>query len=201
MSNEAPKTNRDRTAATRAALIEAARRLFVEHGFGETSTPEVVKEAGVTRGALYHHFADKRELFRAVVEEESRKVGEAIAAASPSTEDPRADLIAGCSAYLDAMEVPGRTRLLLIEGPAALGASQVRDLDEAHAAKELREGLEAAIPPDRQGRFKMAALGDLLSAAFDRAAIAIEGGADRGEYEATIVELIDRAIGDANGPG
>jgi len=200
MSNEPPKTNRDRTAATRAALIEAARRLFVEHGFAETSTPVVVKAAGVTRGALYHHFADKRELFLAVVEEESRKVGEAIAAASPPTAGPRADLIAGCGAYLNAMAVPGRTRLLLIEGPAVLGASQVRDLDEAHAARELREGIEAAIPPEKRGRFEMAALGDLLSAVFDRAAIAIDGGADRDGYEATIVELIDRAVGDANRP-
>ncbi|HTU14954.1 MAG TPA: helix-turn-helix domain-containing protein [Solirubrobacterales bacterium] len=200
MSREAPKTNRDRTAATRAALIDAGRRLFVEHGYAETSTPEVVRTAGVTRGALYHHFADKRELFLAVVEDEAKKVGEAIADSSPPSGDPRADLIAGCGAYLDAMAVPGRTRLMLIEGPSVLGAGRVREMDEAHAAGELRQGLAAAVPADSRGRFEMDALGDLLSAVFDRAAIAIDGGAGRTGYEATIIELIDRVIDRAHRP-
>ena len=72
------RSNRERTEATKRALIDAARVLFVERGYAETATPDIVQMAGVTRGALYHHFEDKRALFRAVVEQEAGAVAAAI---------------------------------------------------------------------------------------------------------------------------
>lgn len=185
-----PRTNQDRTEKTRAGLIAAARALFVDKGYAETATPEIVAAAGITRGALYHHFRDKRDLFRAVAEAEARQVAAGIEqAASPAT-GPLDALLAGSRAYLGAMAVPGRTRLLLIEAPAVLGLAETRALDEAHAARTLREGLaEAGV-----AGIGTEALGDLLSAAFDRAALAIDAGGDRAVYEAALSLLIRRVV-------
>ena len=185
-----PRTNRDRTDATRAALMEAGRALFVDKGYGETSTPEIVAAAGVTRGALYHHFEDKRALFRAVVAGEAAAVAADVERSAPKGLAAIEALLAGADAYLAAMREPGRTRLLLIEGPAVLGAQAMRDLDEETAARTLREGLEAA---STLGNRPQAALGDLLSAAFDRAVLAIESGADARPYRNAIEILVRSA--------
>src|SRR5690606_256195 len=126
------RSNDERTQATRAALLAAARDCFVRDGYAGTSTPAIVAAAGITRGALYHHFADKKDLFRHVVEQEARAVADAIEAALPVAGIPAAGvpaddvrareaLMVGSIAYFDAMAVSGRTRLLLREGPAVLG--------------------------------------------------------------------------------
>ncbi len=117
LPQDLPRSNRDRTVKTRFALMQAARRLFIEKGYAETSTPEIVAAAGITRGALYHHFEDKRALFRAIVTGEALAVARAIERNAPADLRPIDALLAGSSAYLEAMRVPGRTRLLLIEGP------------------------------------------------------------------------------------
>jgi len=192
-----PRSNRERTEATRHALIDAARRLFVEKGYAQTSTPEIVAAAGITRGALYHHFADKRDLLRSVLEQEAQAVAAEIEAAAPKALPPRQALLAGSVAYLDAMTVPGRTRLLLIEGPAALGVAQLRTLDEANAERTLQAGLEAAMAQAGSEALPLAALASLLSAAFDRAALAIDAGADPAAFKAAMAGLIERTIGPA----
>lgn len=186
-----PRSNRDRTEKTRAALIQAARALFIGKGYAETSTPEIVAAAGITRGALYHHFEDKRALFRAIVTDEALAVAETIERETPDGLQPLDALLKGSAAYLDAMRVPGRTRLLLIEGPSVLGLAEMKKLDDENAARTLREGLEAAI--DARG-LPLAALADLLSAAFDRAALAIDAGEDAQTYRAAIVALIQRVV-------
>ncbi len=186
-----PRSNRDRTEKTRAALMQAARVLFVEKGYADTSTPEIVAAAGITRGALYHHFEDKRALFRAIVTDEALAVARAIELETPDGLQPVDALLKGSVAYLDAMRAPGRTRLLLIEGPSVLGLAQMKKLDDENAARTLRDGLEAAI--DARG-LPLAALADLLSAAFDRAALAIDAGEDAQAYRAAIVALIRRVV-------
>lgn len=182
------RSNRERTEQTRQALIDAGRRLFVEKGYAETATPEIVAAAGVTRGALYHHFEDKKALFRAVIECEARAVAGTIEAHSASHDAPRAALIAGASAYFDAMMAEGRTRLLLIEAPAVLGLPATATIDAENAEATLRAGLAAMLP---QAGATLAPLTLLLSAAFDRAAIAIEAGGERREYEQAIAVLLD----------
>lgn len=185
------RSNQDRTQATRAALLAAGRRLFIAKGFADTSTPEIVQAAAVTRGALYHHFKEKRDLFRAVVEAEAQAVAAAIEAAATAGLAPRTALMAGSAAYLDAMAEPGRARLLLIEGPAVLGAETMRALDDANAARTLREGLDAiAVAPGDRLSSQIAA--DLLSAAFDRAALLIEAGAAAAPVKATLLALLTR---------
>lgn len=191
---QAPRrTNRDRREKTRAALIDAARSLFIEKGYSDTSTPEIVAAAGITRGALYHHFEDKRALFRAVVTDEAQAVMNDIERMAPANLLPIDALLAGTAAYLDAMRVPGRTRLLLIEGPSVLGRLEMKRLDEETAARTLRAGLEAATPALSSSPASLEALTDLLSAAFDRAALAIEAGQDAEAYKAAIAMLVRSA--------
>ncbi|MFC1459069.1 TetR/AcrR family transcriptional regulator [Microvirga arabica] len=185
------RSNSERADTTRKALVQAGRSLFVQKGYAETSTPEIVEAAHVTRGALYHHFADKRDLFRAVLEREAQAVAEEIEASASPDLSPQDALVEGSMAYLEAMTVPGRTRLLLVDGPAVLGSADMAAIDEAHAARTLREGLEA-IAGSLQRRFPIPAMTALLSAAFDRAALAIESGADPAEFKSAMISLVER---------
>lgn len=191
LPKDLPRSNRDRTEKTRSALMRAARRLFIEKGYAQTSTPEIVAAAGITRGALYHHFEDKRALFRAIVTDEALAVADAIERNAPAELQPVDALLAGSSAYLDAMRVSGRTRLLLLEGPSVLGPADMKKLDEENAARTLRDGLEAAMNKrSALSSASLAALADLLSAVFDRAALAIDAGEDAEHYRTAIATLI-----------
>lgn len=189
LSARSARSNRDRSESTRRALLEAARGLFVQRGYGDTSTPDVVAAAGLTRGALYHHFSDKRDLFRQVLEGEAEAVREDILAAANPDLSPHAALLRGAEAYLDTMTLPGRTRLLLIEGPAVLGPEQALAIDEANAGSTLREGLEHALGKEN---VDFDALARLLSAAFDRAALEIDAGEDRETMRRTMLWLVRR---------
>ncbi|AVQ80937.1 MULTISPECIES: TetR/AcrR family transcriptional regulator [unclassified Variovorax] len=186
-------TNRERTESTQLALLEAARALFVSKGYGDTSTPEIALAAGITRGALYHHFADKRDLFRQVLAREAMAVAADIEAATPERLSPREALRQGSEAYLDAMTVPGRTRLLLVDGPAVLGMAEIMAIDDANAAHSLRQGLTRAGMG--RGEVSVDALSQLLSAAFDRAALEIDAGADAKEVRAAMRWLVEQALG------
>jgi len=185
------RSNRDRTDATRRELVAAARKLFTEKSYAETSTPEIVASAGVTRGALYHHFADKQALFRAVVEQEAAEVASEIESAAPASLGARDALVAGSDAYLAAMRAPGRTRLLLLDGPAVLGRAGMDEIDARHGNRTLREGLAAAMRAGAIAALPLDALTALLAAAFDRAALAIEAGADAEDYRAVLAALLD----------
>ncbi|RUU02925.1 TetR/AcrR family transcriptional regulator [Mesorhizobium sp. USDA-HM6] len=185
------RSNRDRTEATRADLIRAARRLFTDKSYAETGTPEIVVAAGVTRGALYHHFTDKQALFAAVVEQEAAAVAAEIERASPPSLSARDALIAGSGAYLEAMRAPGRARLLLLDGPAVLGRAAMDDIDNRHGNRSLREGLVAAMRARSMTKLPVEALTALLAAAFDRAALAIEAGASAADYRAVLIALMD----------
>lgn len=175
----------------RAALIAAARDLFIEKGYAETTTPDIVEAAGVTRGALYHHFEDKKALFAAVIADEARKVSEEIETASAASAAARDALLVGARAYFDAMAVPGRTRLLLLDGPAVLGSTAMRQVDEDYSEASLKAGLKELFAASGKGPDLLDAFTGLLAAAFDRAALAIETGGNRGDYEKAIAALID----------
>ncbi len=182
----ARRSNADRRRETRAALLSAARECFVSKGFAGTGTPELVSAAGMTRGALYHHFADKTDLFRAVIRAEAEAVAAAIRASTPPGGTVVEALLSGADAYFSAMETPGRARLLLVEGPAVLGPSEIAALDEETGGATLREALAAlhiTAPIPETAR--------LLSAMFDRAALAIAEGADPAPYRAALRYLLE----------
>ena len=183
------RTNAQRRDETRAALIAAARDLFLEQGYAATGTPDVVARAGVTRGALYHHFADKQALFHAVVADEAAQIAAAIRAGSPGGSDAVTALLDGASAYFAAMRIPGRTRLMLLEGPAVLGPQAMRGIDAETGGGTLREGIGDALGLAVSTE-AVAAIADLVSAMFDRAVLAVSNGADERIYQDAIARLL-----------
>jgi AcrR family transcriptional regulator len=191
MNIKSKMTNEDRSSLTRRALISAARELFLEKGYAEASTPELVKAAGVTRGALYHHFEDKKAVFRAVIETELAEVAAAIRKSSNTPATAMAALKSGTRSYLEAMQIPGRAHLLLIEGPAALGVQAMRQINGNSAGLTLQEGLEAAMAASEIRPLPVFALTALLDAAFDRAALEIAAGASFDDMETVLTALLD----------
>ncbi|ABG33597.1 TetR/AcrR family transcriptional regulator [Roseobacter denitrificans] len=186
------RSQADRRAETRAKLVAAARDLFTEVGFAETPTPEIVRRAGVTRGALYHHFADKSDLFRALVKEEAQAISVHIDRETRDVADPEQAMLIGSNAFFEAMLVPGRVRLLLEEAPAVLGHSDAVALTRANGSEELHDGLTRALPEHSTAHID--ALTNLLSAAFDRAALEIAYGADRVIYTEAMLHLVGEVL-------
>lgn len=135
----------ERAQATRAALLAAARDLFAADGFAATSTEAILAAAGVTRGALYHHFADKQALFAAVCEDlhaRAEQVIETDADAAPNAFD---GLVAGCLSFLDFMFSPQVRRILILDAPSVLGWEAWNEMDRRHGFGLLIEGVQAAV--------------------------------------------------------
>lgn len=186
------RSNQTRSRETQTALLDAARALFVELGYAESSTPMIVQRAGTTRGALYHHYPDKKAIFRAVLEREAERAAEAIAAseADPEGLSPLDRLLRGADAYLEAMKHEGRTRLLLVDGPAILGASEMAEIDGRHARRSLELGLREFIGHNEIESAALKALTDVLSAVFDRAALATAESASADPYRDAIRRVL-----------
>ena len=127
--------------ATRQALVEKASALFADRGYEAVALSEVVHAAGVTKGALYHHFTGKRELFIAVLADTQLRVGAAVQDAAQRHEDAWTGLVAGCHAFLDACTASDVRQVLLVDGPAVVDWDTWRALDEQGAAHQLREAL------------------------------------------------------------
>lgn len=187
---ELRRTQAERREQTQRHLIAAARKLFAEKGFAATSTPDIVAAAGVTRGALYHHFADKTALFATVLEEEHLLVAMAINAGAGHDEEtgPIKALLAGCDAFLDAMQDPGRRRIMLVDAPAVLGRAAVDEIDARHGKDTLICGLRDAMDAGALRKLPVETLANLFGALFDRAALAAPD--ELADYRKSIKALI-----------
>lgn len=185
-------SNQDRTEATRSVLIAAARQLFVDKGYAETGTPEIVAAANVTRGALYHHFKDKADLFMAVAREAAEEVSQEIALRSRRQKSALNSLIRGGEAYFAAMSEHGRSRLLLLDAPSVLSPAQMLELSDLAGARELRLGLASVLPTTGGRKIPLDELTAIVSSAFDRAALAIANGESERRYKAAITFLLKR---------
>lgn len=167
-----------RSERTRTVLLDTARERFATDGYAATSTPAIVEAAGVSRGALYHHFRDKADLFQAVVERECAMVAGSIEQAAAKVMEQTADsveiLVTAGNAFLDAMRDEGRRRILLIDGPAVLGPETMREINDRHTGRTLRAGIAAAIACGDFQEMPVEPVADLLDAAYDRAAL-VEG--------------------------
>jgi AcrR family transcriptional regulator len=164
------RTQAQRRATTRRALLDAARSLFAEKGYHGTAAEEIVGRAGLTRGALYHHFEDKKDLFRVVVDEMEGEIDEEIEAAERAQSGLPEAVMAGYRAFVDAVLDPEMRGTFFLEGPAVLGW-EWREIDARHAVGKIEEGLEALIAegfvePQPVGPLARQINGTLLEAAF-----------------------------------
>jgi AcrR family transcriptional regulator len=138
------RTQAQRRAATTRALLDAARSLFAEKGYHETAAEEIVRRAGLTRGALYHHFEDKKDLFRVVVDEMEGEIDEEIEVAERAQSGLPETVMAGYRAFIDAVLDPEMRRTFFLDGPSVLGW-EWREIDARHAVAKIEEGIEALI--------------------------------------------------------
>lgn len=190
MQVETRRSQAERREQTRRQLLTAARKLFAEKGFAATSTPEIVAAAGVTRGALYHHYADKTALFAAVVEEEHLLIAMTINAVAEGDDEPGPvkALMAGCDAFLDAMQDRGRRQIMLVDAPAVLGREAVDAIDARHGMETLICGLRDAMDAGAIRKLPVETLAHLFGALFDRAAMA--PAEELADYRKSIKALI-----------
>lgn len=132
-STDRIKTRREEYAdQTRAALIDAARAIFTAQGYAQAGVGDIAEAARVTRGAFYHHFADKQSLFEALIVELQQNAADRIRAAAQAAPDARARIQAGAAAFLAACVEPAYRRLVIQEAPAILGEARCREIGEAH---------------------------------------------------------------------
>ena len=187
----------ERSEATRAALIAAARPLFAERGFAGVGTEEVVRAAGVTRGALYHQFADKRDLFAAVFEQVEAEVTQrtARAAVASGASDPLAVLRVGAVGWLEACSAPEVQRIVLLDGPAVLGWATWREIGMRYALGLIENELQAAVDAGSLEPQPVAALAHVLIGALDEAALYVATAEDQDAARAEVGAVLDRLIG------
>lgn len=145
-----PRASAEDAAATARRVLEVATAQFAEHGYAAASAEDIARIAGVTRGALYHHYGSKPGLFTSVASAQQRAIADAIAAATEGS-DPATALRAGSHAFLDAITRGAAVRVLLVDGPAVLSWDEWRRSDAEGPEQELRAGLaEAGIAPALQ---------------------------------------------------
>ena len=191
----AARTQGERSEATRAALIKAARPLFAARGYAAVGTEEIVRKAGLTRGALYHQFGGKRELFEAVYAQVEHELAGRIAAKALRASDPLEAIQIGIGMLLDACLEPDVQRIALLEAPAVLGWERFREIG-AEAGLGLIEGtLEAAMEAGVISRQPPKALAHVVMGALDEAAMLVGRSEDpqrtRTEVAAVLGALLD----------
>ncbi len=184
----------ERAEATRNALVAAARQLFVVRGYHHTSTEEIVALAAVgTRGALYHHFADKRALFVAVFEAVEEDL--VAAAGAHLVEAPPLDMLrTGLLGFLDASLTPEVQRILLIDGPAVLGWQEWRAVEARYGLGGIQVMLELAVADGSLAVQPLEVMAHLLLATADEAALYIANAEEPRAARDQAVAAIDRLL-------
>ncbi len=187
----------EQSGATRAALVAAARELFAERGYAGVGTEEIVRKARVTRGALYHHFEDKKDLFRAVHEELEAELAQTIGAQLAAGELTSAVelLRTGVRTFLDACTDRAVARIVLVDAPSVLGWREWREIDERHGLGLVIAGLQGAMESGEIARQPVKPLAHLLLGAMGEAGMLIANAenpdAVREEVEPALLTLLD----------
>lgn len=161
------------TAATKSRLEKVARELFAARGFEAVSAEELVAEANVTRGALYHHYEGKEGLFAAVVETVMRELHAELARETAALTDPLLALERGIGVFLKACSEPSVQRILLIDAPAVLGWQKWREMDAKYGLGLVKQALSAAMAMELLQRREVDVLAHLLLGSLTEAAMVI----------------------------
>jgi AcrR family transcriptional regulator len=193
----AKRTQAERSQSTRKALVVAARPLFAERGYAGVGTEEIVRAAGVTRGALYHHFDGKRELFEAVYEQIEVELAERIAAGAleANASSPLEAMRAGAEMFLRVSTEPEAQQIVLLDGPSVLGWDRWREIAAAHGLGLIEATLQSAIEAGAIDPQPLRPLAHVLMGALDEAAMLVARAEDpdqmRAEVGQTLGALLD----------
>lgn len=188
-----PRASAADAAATAGRILDTATAHFATHGYAAASVDDIARAAGVTRGAVYHHYVSKPQLFAAVAAAQQQRVAEAIVAATAGSE-PSTALRDGSHAFLDTITTADAARVLLLDGPAVLGWEQWRHLDAEGPERELRTGLrEAGVAPTLLDPLTSALSGAMNELALWLAARPGDAAARRHAHRA-----LDRVLGAAS---
>jgi AcrR family transcriptional regulator len=190
------RTQEQRSAATQHALRTAARRLWGARGYAEVGTPEIAEAAGVTRGAMYHQYADKTALFVAVVEAVEAEVMERlqtiVVAAEPGT--PAEALRIAADAWLDIASEPDIRQLVLLDAPNVLGWNRFREISQRYAYGMTEQLLSAAIEAGEIHPLPVRTLGTVMLGALDEAAMCLAAAEDPVQEKANVRAVVHRLI-------
>jgi AcrR family transcriptional regulator len=196
------RTQEERSAATREALISAARKLWGVRGYAEVGTPEIATAAGVTRGAMYHQFADKAALFGEVVEAVEQDVMARMATivAESGAGSPADAIRAAVDAWLEVSGDPEVRQLILLDAPSVLGWAAFRDVAQRYSLGMTEQLLSEAIKAGQLADQPVRPLAHVLIGALDEAAMAIATADDpkraRQETQEVLHRLIDAMLGE-----
>jgi AcrR family transcriptional regulator len=190
------RTQADRSAATRDALVAAARRLFAAQGFADVSTDAITAEAGVTRGAMYHQFADKAALFDAVLEavesDIARRLADGVAAAGIT--DPVEGMRQAVRVWLEICAEPEIHRIALVDGPSVVGWTRWREICQKHVFGLVETLLAQGIELGRIRPQPVRPLAHAIMGAGDEAALYVAESPDRPRARAEMTEVLDQLI-------
>jgi len=188
------RSQAERSQATREALIAAARPLFAKRGYADVGAEEIVRDAGLTRGALYHHFGGKKELLAAVYEQIEEELVQRIASEALGATDPIEALQAGMEMFLDACLEPDVQRIVLLDSPAVLGWERWRDIAARYGLGLVEGTLGAAMESGAIAEQPVRPLAHVLMGAMDEAAMLVarsdDPAATRTEVAATLRSLL-----------
>lgn len=184
------RRNKEETAITIQTLIEVARTHFTERGYADAALEEIVQEAGLTRGALYHHFGNKKGLFQAVLDTVQKEVAERVETQAATSADVWEQLILGCRAFITAAVEPRNKRIMLLDGPAVLGWEEWRRMDEQNSMRLLRAQIQFMQQQGELRQVAVDALTHMLSGAMNEAALWIAQAAeDEQAYEESMIVI------------
>ena len=199
-----PTRKAEQSRETQDRLIKVAKGLFTSHGYAGTAMEDLVAKAGMTRGALYHQYTDKRDLFRAVFEAVEAELGQQLAMAVGSETDPWQMLRAGARAFLAAATEPSMRQIVLIDGPAVLGWEEWRRIDSQHSLGMVRMIVEVNIAAGNIPAQPVEPLAHLIVGALNEAALAVAAAEDaagaRESFAVSIEGVLDALRAMATAP-
>jgi AcrR family transcriptional regulator len=189
------KTRREESAEeTRAALVDTARSLFADRGYAEVSIDDITERTRVTRGALYHHFEDKKDLFRAVVEAVESDVAARVRSGAREGADPWELLRGACDAFLDACLVPEVQRIVVLEAAPVLSWRVWCEIDKRYSLGLFEERLAAARDAGLLSTESVGTAAQLLLGALNTGARVIADAGDKVAARRSVKETIDRLL-------